>query len=84
MPHWDDDSDPDLSNDYPDQWEDDDETAPQECPKCGADCYEDAEQCPHCGEWLMWPSTAWQNRPWWWIALGVLGIYAVLRVFIPL
>jgi hypothetical protein len=23
-----------------------------ECPKCGAEVYDDIEQCPHCGEWI--------------------------------
>ncbi len=23
-----------------------------ECPKCGAEVYDDIEKCPHCGEWI--------------------------------
>jgi uncharacterized membrane protein YvbJ len=29
---------------------DDDATVP--CPACGADLFDDADQCPHCGHWI--------------------------------
>ncbi len=49
------------------------------CPQCGADVYEDAEQCPVCGNYIVHTHDfLWTNRPLWWILLGVLGIAAVI------
>ena len=58
--------------------EDDDYTV--ECPECGADVYEDAEQCPVCGNYIIHTSSSypWKDRPMWWIVIGVMGILAVL------
>lgn len=58
-------------------------TSTQECPACGADVYEDAEQCPACGEWMTSATRAWEGKPIWWIALGLLGIIAVILGFLP-
>lgn len=43
------------------------------CSGCGADVYEDAPQCPHCGHYLTTPTSPWLGRPWWWIVLGATG-----------
>lgn len=63
-------------------WEDDD--APVDvvrCPSCGAEIYEDAEQCPECGDYVIHGNSApWQGKPGWYAALAVLGILAVLLV----
>ncbi len=48
------------------------------CPNCRADVYEDAEQCPVCGEYITHSTSVWADRPWWWIALGLAGIIAVI------
>lgn len=78
MPDWDD-SAPDL----PDQWDDDDgEPLTRECRQCGADVYEDAEQCPRCGEWITHSTSLWEDRPTWWIILGLLGIGSILWLLI--
>lgn len=54
-------SDDDWDDDRPlADWEDPDgegedaldETPTRECPKCGCDVYDDAEQCPLCGEYF--------------------------------
>lgn len=37
------------------------ETVP--CPACGAAVYEDADQCPACGEWII-PLAASRGRGW--------------------
>jgi hypothetical protein len=80
MRAWDDDSDPEL----PAVWEDDDsDTLTVACPKCGMDVYEDAEQCPLCGEWMTRSLRGWEGKPAWWIVLGLLGIGAVLWLLIP-
>jgi endogenous inhibitor of DNA gyrase (YacG/DUF329 family) len=71
---------------YPDEGSSDeeDESALVPCPQCGADIYEDAVQCPVCGEYVTHGTRAWEGRPGWWIALGLLGIIAVLFVLLRL
>ena len=65
-----------------DAWEDDDsESAVSECPKCGADIYEDAVRCPICGEYVTHSTSAWSQRPIWWRLLGLAGIIAVIAGF---
>jgi hypothetical protein len=62
-----------------DDWPDDpDESDVVTCPACGADVYEDAEQCPACGEWITGPTHPLSGRPWWFTALGVIGILATI------
>lgn len=56
-----------------------DETLTVECSKCGCDMYEDAEQCPLCGEWRATRDTSvWARRPGWFILGGLVGIIAVV------
>jgi hypothetical protein len=62
----------------PDEDDDDSESDTRACAQCGADVYEDAEQCPYCSAWLTSETGAWRGRAWWWIALGALGIVALL------
>ena len=59
-----------------DGWDDDGPAETVSCPSCGADVYEDAEQCPTCGEWITSIHSPWQGRSTWWIVLGVLGVAA--------
>lgn len=63
-----------------DDWPDDDpdESDVVTCPNCGADVYEDAEQCPACGEWITSSTHPLSGRPWWFTALGVVGILATI------
>lgn len=71
---------------YPDEDPvgEDDETVLIDCPRCGAEIYEDAVQCPICGEYVTRGSQAWTGRPNWWIALGLLGIIAVIVTLLNL
>lgn len=46
------------------------------CQHCGADVYEDANQCPACGMYLLADTRVWSGRPLWWVVLGLLGILA--------
>lgn len=63
----------------PDEFDDDDETATVQCAACGAEMYDDAPQCPVCGEYVgALRGSLWEGRPGWWIALGLLGIIAVM------
>ena len=80
--------DEEYEADWDDALSDESETVP--CPECDAEVYEDAEQCPICGSYIIHSSSArqylWKNRPLWWIVLGALGIVAVVfgLVFLPI
>lgn len=66
-------------NEFPeeDAFDDDfSETVP--CPQCGAEVYEDAVQCSHCGTYITHHTSVWSGRPAWWILLGLLGVLAVI------
>jgi ribosomal protein L37E len=63
-------------NEYPDIDEDDETTI--SCPECGADVFDDAEQCPACGWYIVQNTRVWSGKSAWWIALGILGIVAVI------
>jgi hypothetical protein len=72
---------------YEDEWdesddldEDDEATSTLPCPECGADVYEDAVQCPACGNYITHPTSVWAGRPGWWILLGLLGAVAAIVV----
>jgi hypothetical protein len=62
-----------------DEWDDDNDTSETlACPLCGADVYEDAIRCPNCGEYITHSTSFFAGRPWWWIALGIAGVLAVI------
>jgi len=65
-----------------DDYGDDDVTETIPCPDCGAEVYEDAEQCPACGQYIVPANNALAGRPVWWIVLGLLGAAAVIWVFV--
>ena len=69
---WDDDEEEDPSDEF-----DDDATIP--CPYCKRPIHEDAQRCPHCGQFISAEDAPASRRPWW-IVIGVLlGLYAVYR-----
>ena len=75
--------DPDL-DELDDDWDEgEDESDVVPCPECGAEVYEDAEQCPACGQYIVHGTSPWRGRPRWWILLGLAGIAAVLWLTIP-
>ena len=53
----------------------DDDT--DECPYCRRSIYDDAVQCPHCGNYLS-REDAPSRRPWWIIVCAVLALIAAL------
>jgi hypothetical protein len=55
-------------DDFDTSSDDDDTTMP--CPHCGEDVYDDAEQCPLCGQYLSREDAPAAARPWW-ILIGV-------------
>lgn len=64
-----------------DDWEVDsydDESLTVPCPGCGADVYEDAEQCPVCGDYVIHRHSATAGMPAWMLILGILGVLAVI------
>jgi len=69
-------------DDFEEDWTtgDDEETAVASCPNCHADVYEDADSCPSCGEFLTGATGSLDAKPKWFVALGLLGILAVVLV----
>lgn len=50
-----------------------------DCPSCGAEIYEEAPQCPVCGEYVVRGSSGiWQGKSPAYIVLAALGIAAVI------
>lgn len=70
--------DPDYGDD--DYGDDDNEPELVPCPECGGEVYEDAEQCPHCGQYIKpgGSKSVLSGRPLWFIALAIAGIIAVI------
>lgn len=53
------------------------------CPECGAEIYEDSEQCPICGNYITFGSLGpWSGRPLWWIILGAVGVVALIAALL--
>lgn len=80
---WDEASDSLDDREYPDEDDlDDGSTGTVVCPHCRADVYEDADQCPECGEYLLSDTRVWSSKSLWWIALGLLGIVAAILALV--
>ncbi len=62
-------------------WDHDDSTSVVPCTNCGTDVYEEADSCPSCGEFLIEGSRPLDKKPLWFVALGLLGIIAVVVLF---
>jgi len=72
--NWDDDDDWDTSHLYNDA-EEFGEPGTIYCSACNAEIYENAEACPHCGEYQTGSRKPWAGKPTWYIALALLGIF---------
>lgn len=81
---FDDDDDWDGGDD--EEWAgvDDDEPVLVPCPHCGAQIYEEALQCPVCGEYVVHDTHPLSGRPAWYVVLGVVGliITAIMLVLV--
>jgi predicted RNA-binding Zn-ribbon protein involved in translation (DUF1610 family) len=54
-------------------WEESEESDDRlPCPECGDMIYEDSEQCPHCGLYVMPLAHAARSRSWFVLAIVVL------------
>lgn len=72
--HWKDEDGDDLEWEG---WQDDDKDVEGDllpCPECGAMIYEDTDQCPACGMYVMPLAHAGRSRSW----ITVLVVIAVL------
>jgi hypothetical protein len=56
--------------------DDDDSTVP--CPHCGADIYDDAEQCSACGWYLSAEDSPARPRSWWILIGAAICIVIVI------
>lgn len=72
---WNDD-DEDFENDVDDETDEDgDDTIP--CPNCREPVFDDAEQCPHCGEYLTGETARQGPKPTWIIVTVVVLLIAL-------
>ncbi|MGD9855617.1 MAG: hypothetical protein AB7U20_11790 [Planctomycetaceae bacterium] len=79
MIEWDDSDDDGSGDEWPDESAEDSESVVVPCPLCGAEIYEDAVRCPVCGEYVTRTAhSVWDAKPLWWVALGAVGIVAVI------
>ena len=75
--------DDESDEDFPDYGSydefDDDSNEVRPCPVCGREVYEDSLRCPACGNYITFATASpWSGRPLWWIALGLLGVVALV------
>ena len=80
---WDDDDFADESDLYDDLYDtDDSESETRPCPECGSEVYEESIHCPHCGLYITFQQNVWSKHSWPWIALGILGVLAVILILL--
>ena len=65
-------------DEYPDYEDDDEQVETRPCNECGADVYEESEQCPYCGAYIFDSTNVFTGRPVWWIVLAVAGVIATI------
>lgn len=69
-------------DDDPEFDDDDDDDLTVSCPHCGEPVFEDAEQCPSCGNYLSKEDTPW-SRPVWLVVGVVICLAITLYWYIP-
>jgi hypothetical protein len=52
------------------------------CPHCGEDVFDNAEQCPACGMWLIADRRPLTGRPRWFVVLGVVVALLAIATWI--
>ena len=70
-------------SEYPDPPDDDERQDTSVCPSCSSEVFEDAVQCPVCGEYVTHSTTV--QPIWRWTAVGILLIlvWYLLSVVLP-
>ncbi len=58
----------------PDEHDEEDESETILCQHCGESIYEDAIECPYCGQYVTASTGPWTGRPLWWLILGGAGV----------
>lgn len=71
----------DNNDEWADDWADNSEPEVLPCPSCGKSVYEETQQCPHCGEWIM-PHAASARTPSWVRIVGVIVAAAFLAAIL--
>lgn len=67
-----DDNDLDDEDDDSGDVESSEDDSTSACPHCGKAVYDDAEQCPACGEYLSQEDAAATPRKWWVVVTAVI------------
>ena len=75
---WSNDSRPLRDEEYPDPDPDEEHYETISCPECGATLFEDVDQCPACGAFVLVSTSPWRGRSLIWIGLGLLGVVATI------
>jgi hypothetical protein len=71
----------DEFDDVDEEWainEGDDESEVLICPNCKGTVFEDAQQCPHCGDWIIPAHAESSGKRWIWPLAVALVILAFL------
>ena len=72
--------DADFDDNDAEDYGEDESTIP--CPHCGADVFDDAEQCPSCGEWLVGERRPTTGRKGWFFLFGLVLVALVILAWI--
>ncbi len=70
----------DELDDDPEEDADDGTVVP--CPHCGAEIFDDAEQCPVCGSWITADRRASTGKPSWFVVVGVIAAFLAILTWI--
>lgn len=83
--HWNEQDDENWDGAGHETWEvdedDDEDYDTVECPSCSASVYEDAEQCPVCGEYIHSASLR-SLKPKWFVGIAIVLVVAMLWAYI--
>jgi len=71
--------DSDMPQDFDLAYGDDDRDV-IDCPSCGKAVYEGADLCPHCGQWILEDSPAFERSQGWFWPIMVAILIAVILV----
>lgn len=52
------------------------------CPSCGAEIYDESEQCPYCGEYVLTSASPFASKPTWVQWLFVIIVIAIVLVVV--